>query len=94
MNIKFDWIHTSVDMPEKNQVIFALYRDNAVIQGKFKGKDYVWNYGKDNPVLGLIGRQLLFKQTVSFGPQVIYDLPLTGFFWAKPSINFNLPEPI
>ena len=90
MNLTFDWKYSLEQMPKKNQNIVAVYH-GSLIKGKFQGEDYIWDYGKDNPVLGLIGCMFLMKQTITFGSQCIFDLPLTGFYWDIPSFEFNLP---
>lgn len=100
MNINIDWKFSANDMPKKDDNIIVLYeelslkpeyRTKKLVRGTFQGEDYKWEYGKGNFVYGVIAREIIFKNTLTFGREVIYDLPLTGFYWDYISLNFNLP---
>jgi len=88
MNIKFDWKYSLIEMPKKDEKIFAYYDIHGkgyerIIMGKFLG------YRIDDGIIWLTGREMKVASSINFGSSLSYKLPETGFFWdyIKPNVN-------
>lgn len=101
MKITFDWKYSLHQMPKKDEKIYAYYDNcghfpdpkyNRIVIGKFCGEDDLYEYGKGNFVLTLIGRELSLKSSIVFGSCLSYQLSLDGFFWDYVKPNHNIPD--
>ena len=89
MEIKFHWKHSDFDMPKHNEHIIV-FLDGVLWKGRFQDEKYMTEYyHRKKKIFGLLGCEFSCKRTLTFGPQVIVELPLSGFNWDKPSLNYN-----
>lgn len=93
MIIKFDWTSSKEQMPAKGDNI-VIYKpryvgDDSMWKGKWTGLDCDY-HGESFYMFKAC--ELVFKQTLTFGPQCVVDIPKEEFFWDWISLTFNTPN--
>ena len=91
MQILFDWQWSLDNMPVTgDQIIVYHPQYYKLYRGKFEGtKLDATGFFSDRYCMGAC--EVLMKQTLTFGPRIALDLPVTGFHWDYVDLIYTKP---